>query len=213
MIKSLNKNDTLTSPYIATKDWQLSNADDSNLILMEHSSSTICLEVLEYNQSQSFTGSSCSICSEHQENDLINFREGEKSDGIFYPNLEQLNLDGTYKRLVYSQVKEMFYNNYRDPTKMWGMENIDFDKSQTKKFISDLFRLYDVPRNVFGEKILENTVQVIDTTTDNDYIISDDGNGNLFAGPNLFSKQQELGVFENSFLTGSNTSCNAYFSI
>ena len=51
------------------------------------------------------------------------------------------------------------------------MENIDFDKSQTLKFVSDKFKLFDIPQLVFGEKILEYTVKLFDRTTDNDYII------------------------------------------
>ena len=34
--------------------------------------------------------------------------------------------DRTYKRLIYSQIKNSFYNDYNDPTKMFGLENIDF---------------------------------------------------------------------------------------
>jgi hypothetical protein len=214
MIKTLHKDDTLTTPFAATKDWNLSNTENSNLVLMEHSSSTVSLEFMEYDFSHSFDNSFCSICLEQQDNDLIRYREGQKASGIFYPDTELTNLDGTFKRTVYSQIKGMFYNNYRDPTKIWGMEEIDFDKSQNKRFLSEQFRLYDVPVRVFGEKIIPNTVTMVDTTTDNDYLISDDGNGNLFSGPNLFSKQQEIGNFSNRFSNASfSTFCNSYFGI
>lgn len=212
MIKPLNKNDVQNTPFIATKEWQLTNVENTNLLLLEHSGSTAALEFLDYdiNATSSFENTFCSICLEQQDNDLINFREGQKSSGLFFEESEPTNLDGTYKRLVHTQIKEMFYNNHRDPTKMWGLENIDFEKSQTKKFISDKFRLYEIPVSIFGEKVVENSISMTDASTDNNYTITDDGYGNLYAGPNLFSKQQEIGSFTNQFSVGVSSACNAY---
>lgn len=180
---------------------------------MEHSGSTVALEFIDYdvNLTSSFDNSLCSISLEQQEDDSIRIREGKKTSGFFYPMTEPINLDGTYKRIVYSQIKEIFYNNYRDPLKMWGMETLDFETSETKRFISDQFRLYDIPVIIYGQKILENSLNIQDSTTDNNYSIKDDGNGNLFAFQNLFSKQQEVGNFENEFLTGSINNCSNYF--
>ena len=46
---------------------------------------------------------------------------------------------------------------------------------------------------------------------DNDYTITDDGYGNLQAGTNLFSKQQEIGDFDNDFAGGYSSVCDDYF--
>ena len=150
---------------------------------------------------------------EQQSDDLLTYKDGLKLSGIFYPDKDPKNLDGTYQRVVYSQIIQTFYNNYRDPTKIWGLENIDFDKSKTKRFLADRFKMFEIPQMVFGEKIIENTVIMFDTTTDNDYIISDDGNCNLFAGTNIFARQQEVGEYKNEFLTGSFGYCSFYDSV
>lgn len=216
MLKPLHKNDTQITPFVATKDWELSNLINEDLILMEHSGvagNPVALEYVEYDLTTPVLNISCSIALENQPNDKVLFRDGQKGTGIFYPDTEPANTDGTFKRLVYTQIKDIFYNNYRDPTKIWGIEQIDFDKSQTKRFISDQFKMFIIPTVVYGEKIIENTVILYDNTTDNNVIVTDDGNTNLFAGTNLFSHQQELGDFSNIFITGSNIGCDVYAAI
>ena len=217
MLKLLHKDDTQTTPFVATKNWELSNVTNGDLILMEHSGSDglpVALEYLEYStNSLPITASGCNIALEQQSENLATLREGLKVTGLFYPDQDPQNIDGTYKRMIYAQVSNMFYNTYRDPTKIWGTETLDFELSKTEKFVSDRFRLIDVPTVVFGEKMLPSTVVLYDTTTDNNYTITDDGNCNLFAGSNLFSKQQELGEYQNNYLTGSSDLCDYYNTI
>lgn len=211
MLKTLKRDDTTTTPYVATKNWNLSNVANTDLVLAENGN-PVGVENVIYHYTYVETASLCGVAKEDQENDLARYREGIKKSGLFYPDQEQTNLDGTYKRIVYSQIKTMFYNNYRDPTKMWGMEKIDFDTSGVKKFLSDYIKVFDIPTNVMGENIVKNSVIFTDNSVDNDYTITDDGNCNLFAGTNLFSKQQMVGYFGNMFITGSSDTCNDYFS-
>lgn len=216
MNKVLHKNDTQVTPFITTKDWELSNITNDGLIVMEHSGSDglpIALEYLNYTPNAALTASGCNIALENQDIDLVILRDGLKTEGIFYPDIDPQNSDGTYQRMIYAQIATMFYNNYRDPTKLWGIEQIDLEKSQTKKFISDKFKLFNIPQPTFGEKIVENSVILLDTTSDNDYIIQDDGNCNLFAGTNLFSRQQEIGEYSNNLESGSIGGCDDYNSI
>lgn len=216
MLKLLHKDDTVTTPFVVTKDWNLSNVTNEDVILMEHSGSDglpVALEYLIFLPNQAITASNtCDIALEQQTDDLVNYRSGLKLSSIFYPDTDPTNLDGTYQRVVYSQIVSMFYNNYRNPTKIWGLEQIDFDTSQTKRFLSDKFKMFEIPQLVYGEKIIPNTVIMYDTTTDNNYTIIDDGNCNLFAGTNIFSKQQELGEYVNNFITGSLNFCDYYYS-
>ena len=195
MLKSLHKDDTQLTPFVVTKNWELSNVTNEDLILMEHSGSDgppVALEYLDYTPEGPMIAYGCNIAKEQQDLDKVQFRDGVKLSGIFYPDTDPTNPDGTYQRVVYSQVVNMFYNTFRDPTKMWGLEEIDFEKSQTKKFVADRFKLYEIPQIIFGEKMLEYSVTLFDRTTDNDYVITDDGHNNLFAGPNIFSHQQEI---------------------
>jgi len=215
MNKLLRKDDTQTTPFIVTKNWELSNVTNEDSILMEHSGSDgppVAMEYLIFGPNSATTASGCNIALEQQSADLIAYRDGLKLSGIFYPDAEPVNLDGTYQRIVYAQVINMFYNNYRNPTKMWGIEQIDFDKSQTKRFLSDKFKMFEIPHYVYGDKMIPKSIVMYDNTTDNNYVITDDGNCNLFAGPNLFSHQQELGNYSNQYVSGSNGYCNLYFN-
>lgn len=212
MLKELKKNDTLVTPYIATKDWQLSNTANEDIIFAENGN-TVAIESIQYTNTNAISvNSNCFVAIENQSLDLATIREGLKISGFFYPGIDPINNDGTYKRLIYSQISNMFYNHYRDPTKIWGTEQIDFDTSQTKRYLSDLFKLLDIPTEIFGEKIVKGSVEIIDNTLDDATIITDDSFNNLFAGPNLFSKRQELGNHSNIFQTGSSGICNEYFN-
>jgi len=216
MLKLLHKDDTQTTPFVVTKNWELSNVTNEDVILMEHSGSDglpVGIEYLIFGPNFPVTASNCNVALENQTNDLARYRDGLKLSGIFYPDSDPKNNDGTYQRVVYSQVVNMFYNNYRDPTKIWGLEQIDFDKSQTKRFLADKFKMFEIPQLVYGEKMIPNTIVIYDKTTDNDYLITDDGNCNLFAGKNIFAHQQEIGEFVNGFVTGSLNYCDFYDAI
>src|ERR1035437_1141636 len=210
MLKQLHRDDTTVTPYLATKDWQLSNIDNSDLVLSE-AGNPIIFEHVSLTPLEVFPDNECDIAKEDQSLDLAYYREGLKVDGIFYPQLDPVNDDGTYKRVVYSQIKTIFYNNYRDPSRMWGLEKIDFDSSNTKKFLSDLIRTLNVPTNIMGEKIIEGTIKITDNSIDDIHTITDDKENNLFAGTNLFSARQELGNHSNLFQSGSDFTCNYYF--
>lgn len=212
MIKSLKKFEIQLTPFNATKNWSLNNTDNESLILTEDDF-PIALEFLDYGSGNElpFINSNCDIALEQQDSNLATLEEGLKMSGPFYPQTEPQNPDGTYKRPIYYQIKTLFYNTYLDPTKIWGIENIDFQKSNTLRQLSDRFRLINIPRNVFGDKITPTSVNIIDNTSDNDYVIQDDGNGNLFAGTNLFSHQQELGEYVNNFQEGSSSFCDFYW--
>lgn len=211
MLKTLTRDDTTTTPYLATKDWNLSNVANEDVVLAENGN-PVAAENVDYFSTTTQFNYNCNVAIEDQALDLVRYREGLKTEGLFYPDLDPKNLDGTYKRLVYAQIRTMFYNHFRDPTKMWGTEKIDFDTSQTKKFLSDSIKLFDIPTSIMGQKILEGSVSIIDNTLDNSYLITDDGKCNLFAGTNLFSKQQVLGEFHNVFQSGSDSGCDLYFS-
>jgi len=217
MHKTLYRYDIQTTPFLATKNWYINNTDNADVLLYESTGSDdgspIALEFIDYSSGYPITNSFCDIALDQQSADRAITELGLNVIGIFYTESDPQNIDGTYKRSIYSQIKTMFYNTYYDPTKMWGMENIDFPLSKTKKWISDEFRLINVPKNVFGDKIIPNSVVMIDDTTDNEYIITDDGNCNLSAGTNLFSHQQEIRKHTNDFVLGYTHFCDAYNGI
>jgi len=212
MIKSLRKSNTYVSPFVTFRDRTLSNVENDDIILTEADESII-LEYVDYGDGSGLptVNTECLIALDQQEDDRATVHEGLSRKGLFYPDTEPTNPDGTFKRVVYSQTKLMFYNHYADPTKMCGLENIDFQRSKTSKFLADKIKVFNIPQRVFGEKLQETTVELVDNSLDNVYSIFDDGHNNLFAGNDLFSKQQEVGDFTNEFVSGSATNCSVYF--
>ena len=213
MIKLLKKYQVQLTPFEATKDWSLSNVNNDDLLLPEDTGSEVAIaqEIIDYSSGFPVDNYICDIALEQQDDDLAILEDGLKITGIFYPDIDPTNNDGTYKRSIYYQIRTMFYNMYRDPTEIWGLENIDFELSKTKRKLSDKFRLINIPRNVFGDKITPKSLNIFDNTLDNDYSITDDGNGNVFAGTNLFSHQQEIGEYKNEFDSSSASSyCDLY---
>lgn len=213
MIKSLKKYQVQLTPFEATKDWALNNFENQNLLLTEDDW-PIALEFLDYGDGTELPQSNtfCDIALEQQDDDRATIEEGLKVTGPFYPDTDPQNQDKTYQRPIWYQVRAMFYDNFLNPTQVWGSENIDFELSKTKRKLADKFRLYDLPRNVFGDKMTPKTINLYDNSLDDAFDITDDGNGNLFAGTEIFSHKQEVGDFLNGFITGSNHYCDWYWA-
>jgi hypothetical protein len=219
MIKDLKRYQLKLTPFQATKNWELDNIFNDNLLLLEQTGSdgsdiALGLEFLEYGDGSESpqTGSACDISLEQQDADRALFKEGQNISGLFYPDSDPKNSDGTYKRLVYSQYKSSFYNDFRNPTEIWGVENIDFELSKTKRYLAQGIQVFEIPRLVYGDKILPKSVVMHNQSQDNEYVVMDDGDGNLIAGINLFSHVQEIGKFGNDFTVGSSGFCNDYFN-
>lgn len=207
MIKQLGKHDTMVSPFNTVKSWHLFNVDVQELVLTENTGSEepVALEYLDYTTTCSGSlNRDCNIALEQQSTDTAIPEEGVSGSGTFYPEVEELNPKvGTYKRLVYDQIQKAFYNTYRNPLNIFGMENIDFPLSETTRFLANDFLMFTIPRKIFGDRLKENTIQIYDNSFDDNLTISDDGNGNLLAGTSLFSKIQEVRQFGNVIRSGS----------
>ena len=219
MIKLIKKFQIKLTPFDATKDWMMSTNNNQDLLLLDTGSYQdpevpVALEFMDYGHIGDFPQDNfeCDIALEQQPDDLVNTRIGIKTTGLFYPSIDPLNTDYTYKRVVYSQVRTMFYNQYKDVTKTWGVENIDFNLGRTQRKLSDEFRLFDVPQDVYGDKMIPHSIVMHDFSSDTDFEITDDGYGNLIAGTNLFGKFQTLGQHTNVFVQGSSSFCGDFFN-
>jgi len=208
MIKHINHQNFQTTPFVAAKHWRLFNVDSDDLVLLEDTGSedTVALEFTDYFVSGSGTCSSsvntlCSIALEQQESDRAIYQEGATGSGAFFPDSEPTNRDGTFKRLIHAQTKAAFYNKFQNPTQIFGVEYIDFPLGQTFRDISDSIRIFTIPQNIFGERLIENTVHLADNSLDDNVEITDDGYQNLIAKANLFSKVQEVRSFGNIIMT------------
>lgn len=200
MIKGITSNFIHTSPFITEKTWSLYNIDPEDLILIELTGSEefIALEYLDYSSGSGSLNRVCNISLEQQSTDMAIPEEGISGSGKFLPDQEETNYKtGTYKRLLFDQIYRAFYNSYNNPLELFGMENIDFPLSNTNRFIGNKFLMFTIPRLIFGERLKEQSICIYDHNIDDNVEIVDDGEGNLIAYENLFSKIQEVRSFEN----------------
>jgi hypothetical protein len=221
MLKQLKKTDVMTSPFRATKARELYNVQNPDQVILEQDSASvvipdtpIALDYVDYITGTPLLNRDCDIALEQQADDLAIYEEGiSGSLKAFNSASADTNLNtGTYKELLYNQMFRAFYNEYHNPTEIFGMENIDFPLSKTNRYLADKFRMFTIPRFVMGDKIAPGSVQFQDTAFDDNVIVVDDANGNLIAGGNLFSKVQEVRVLGNDVLAGtiSNT-CPVFY--
>lgn len=213
MIKQLKKSDVSLAPFDATKAWELFNIDNPDGILLEPLSGSVplpdtylTLDYIDYDVGPSPIWSDlCNIALEQQYADQAIFEEGISGSQEFFDPDGPQNQTGTYKILLYNQIANAFYNNYRNPTQIFGMENIDFPLSQTNRYLADDFRMFTIPRRLFGDKLVEGSIRFYDTAFDDNVNIYDDRVGNLIASQNLFSKVQEVRTLGNIVVTGDAT--------
>ena len=214
MIKQLKKTDVKTSPFRATRARELYNVQNSATPILEENSSSvlipdtnIALDYVDYVTGTPLLNRDCNIALEQQEEDMAIYEEGISGSAYGF-NLASADINmetGTYKGLLYNQMYRAFYNEYHNPTEIFGMENIDFPLSKTKRYLADTFRMFSIPRLIMGDRIAPGSVRFQDTAFDDNVRIQDDSNGNLIAGDNLFSKVQEVRVLGNWVLSGTSS--------
>ena len=190
---------------MAIKAWNLYNTDNTDVVLVEDETTEtpVALDYVDYGGSNPIINRECDIALEQQANDFSDVEEGLSGSGMFDPNTDPQNNSGTYKRLVYDQIYRAFYNSYANPTEIFGLDYIDFPLSKTSRNLADMFLVFTVPQDIFGDRILAGSVQFFDTSLDDNAAINDDGNGNLIAGTYLFSKIQEIRSLGNTLLPGT----------
>lgn len=204
MIKHINHQNFSTTPFVAAKSWDLYNNPSVDSITLEgDSEDVIAFEYPDGTFATPILNRDCDVSIENQDSDIIQFQEGSVGSGLFDPDTEPQNNDGTYKRSVHDQIRVTFYNKFNNPIQIFGVEHIDFPLSQTLRNLDNYFRLFTVPQNVFGEKIVPNTVRFYDYALDDNVEIFDDGNQNLNAGYDIFSKIQEVRYLGNDYHTES----------
>lgn len=207
MLKNFRRSDIQTTPFVAKKPWVLTSFHNQDLVLVEDTTSELPVaeDFVDYDGQTDYPilNRECDIALEQQVDDKVLYEEGQKLSGLFYPESDPINNTGTYKRLIYTQIKNAFYNDWNNPVQMFGVENIDFQLSNIKKFLSDNFRLFNISRTMFGEKMVENSIVLVDNSLDDNFDIIDDGNGNIIAQKNLFSRVQEVTNIDNIVVAGS----------
>jgi len=218
MIKILNPQNIMVTPIVSNVQWNL-NTDDIGLILLDTASvplgaeydnnpalNTLALEYLDY-FNYSGTGPilenySCSIALDAPPDQRIVIQNGEY-DNTPFQLTNTKNLDGTYTRLVYNEISNLFYNKYKNPLKILGLDNIDFELSNTYRYLANEFLIFNISPTIFGDQVVPYSISLTNLDIDDNVTIMDDGYDNIVVGTNIFYKIQEVRSFPNSLYTGS----------
>jgi len=202
MIKNISNKNILVTPFTAAKKWVLYNTVNDDLILLS-TNDTVAYDYLDYFLTPPAVNSVCSIAITYNVIDNPVCQEAISGSGIFYPDIEPKNKDGTYKRLVYNEIAKMFYNTYRNPTQIFGMNNIDFQLGKTDRILGNQFLIFNISKDTMGDRLVPGSIVMYDLKYDDNSVIFDDANGNLIIGNNLFSKVQEIRHISNIVQDGS----------
>ena len=205
MIKQIGKNSKSISPLVAMKQWELLNTNPVDVVLIDSGSFefSVALEYMDYTSGSAVLNRTCNIALEQQDADRAIYEEGITGSGFFDPSTDEQNKTGTYKRLVYTQMSKTFYNAYKNPFNLFGLETVDLPLSQTNRSLGNEFVLFTIPREIMGDRLVEGEVQMYDSSLDDNVTIYDDASGNMIAGNNLFSKIQEIRFFQNRIMQGT----------
>lgn len=186
MIKQFSAGDITVRPFSTFKAWTVQSIDSSS--------------VDKYN------------CPTYY-NDRCEVNTGIKLSTPFYPSgspywlssNDPINSSGKYARNVYYITDGMFYKNAQDPLKIFGVEYYTQDPKTGKKEvreIHDKIVTLNLKHNVWGEKIVPESVQIIDDSNPNNTLkIYDDGYTNLYVTGSHFLKTEELGAVRENLAT------------
>lgn len=211
MIKSLNNNDIIVTPFITNRKWETNNSNPDLILWMSQSNGqlltgSIACTYIDYGDNSPqypITNSYCSLLTQQQDNvdiNYINIQKGIYNPNVLYPTASfneytnpndfldrnKINIDGTYTSIVYTTNQHLFYNNYNNFTKTFGLESAD--ESKIVKNLTYEMDVLNIPVNNFGETLVPKTIRIKDYNLDDENIIIDDGNCNLIISGSIFSK-------------------------
>jgi hypothetical protein len=179
MIKQFSAGDITVRPFNAFKNWTVQSIDSSS--------------VDKYGY-PTYYNNRCEI------------NLGISGSGPFYPSSSQywissnepVNASGKYARNIWSITDGMFYKNADEPNKIFGVEYYTQDPKTGKKEvrkISDRIITLNLKHNVWGEKVLPETVEIVDNSNPNNTLhVFDDGYTNLYVTGAQFPSTEEIGA-------------------
>ena len=173
MIKSFSSGDIAIRPFKTFKHWEIQSVDVNG--------------VDAFGRSTWFGSGSCEV------------NRGQKIRSIFYASgssgynvaAEPVNPSGKYYRNIYSMIDAMFYRFSDNLMEQFGLENPDHEVRR----IGNKVVAARIAENVWGEKIVPNSVCITDNANINEtYHIQDDGSTNLFVSGNVFIEEDRIGA-------------------
>ena len=127
---------------------------------------------------------------EEDDDRFVKIEEGIKIEKYirFLPVSESKNVNGSYKRLVYDQIKNSYYSDTKDPTKLLGLENIDLFLDKSNRAIGNQIKVATLPQAYYGDAIQKGTIRIRDGSEEQSVTFIDDGFGNMKTSGSVFGK-------------------------
>lgn len=179
MIKQFSAGDITVRPFSTFKNWTIQSVDSSS--------------VDKYGY-PTYYNNRCEV------------NYGIKTSASFYPSSSQywqasidpVNTSGKYARNIWNLTDAMFYKNSTEPDKLFGVEYYTQDPKTGKREvrqIHDRIVTLNLKHNVWGDKVIPETVQIVDNSNPNNTIrVFDDGYTNLYITGSHFSDMEEVGA-------------------
>jgi len=177
MIKQFTAGDITVRPFSTFKHWTMQSIDSAS--------------VNAYGDSTYYNG-------------RMEVNEGLKLSTPFYPSgsiyyvssNEPINSSGKYARNIHSMTDAMFYKNADEPIKLFGVEAYTQDPKTGKeevREIHDRIVTATLKHNVYGEKVIPDTVKIVDDSNIHQTLkIYDDGYTNLYVTGSHFPSTAEI---------------------
>ncbi len=151
MIKQFSAGDITVRPFSTFKNWTVQSIDSSS--------------VDKYGF-PTYYNNRCEV------------NYGIRTSASFFPSesvywqasIDPINTSGKYARNIWNLTDAMFYKNSSEPTKLFGVEYYTQDPETGKKEIrkiGDRIVTLNLKHNVWGEKIVPNTVRIVDDSNPN----------------------------------------------
>ena len=179
MIKQFSAGDITVRPFSTFKNWTVQSVDSSS--------------VDKYGYPTYY-------------NDRCEVNFGIKISASFYPsssiywqsNTDPINTSGKYARNIWNLTDAMFYKNHNESDKLFGVEYYTQDPKTGKKEVRNIHNrivALNLKHNIWGEKIIPNSVEIIDNSNPNNTLhVFDDGYTNLYVSGSQFPSSNEIGA-------------------
>ncbi len=186
MIKQFTAGDITVRPFSTFKHWTMQSIDSAS--------------VNAYGDSTYYNG-------------RMEVNEGLKLSTPFYPSgsiyyvssNEPINSSGKYARNIHSMTDAMFYKNADEPIKLFGVEAYTQDPKTGKeevREIHDRIVTATLKHNVYGEKVIPDTVKIVDDSNIHQTLkIYDDGYTNLYVTGSHFPSTAEIQAIRDTYVS------------
>lgn len=120
------------------------------------------------------------------QNNFAKIEEGVKVEKYlpFIPESSSKNPNGSYKRLIYDQLDNLYFSKTFDA--MGLSDSNDYFSSKCYRYVGQSLKCVTIPKKYLGDSIKQGSVLIKDSSFEDFVDIIDDGDGNLVTSGSVF---------------------------